>query len=381
MFRSKRAPSSNPFEGGNVPSLLFFLICLFWSAAPLRTASADWNFSGQISGWGGYYKNGGGNAGLRFLPRFTFESSLSNGLEIDGELSLNLRTRTTFSSFGELEDNTHGDLYRSWVRLSGERSEIRLGLQRINFGPARLLRSLQWFDSLDPRDPLEVTDGVWGILARTYFSNNSTLWLWGLYGNDDLKGPERFKSDESRPEYGFRCQFPVPRGEMAFTYHNRRLDREYARRHGLPRLTDGTENRYALDGTFDLGAGVWFEAALSHISIDSSDSLWTKYLTVGADYTFNIGSGLHVIGEHFIRSEEEEDFMTSALSLDYSLGILDTLTFIAFFDWQRRELSPSLSWQRTLDDWLLNVTAFYNSGERENAYSGTGILITISYNF
>ena len=73
--------------------------------------------------------------------------------------------------------------------------------------------------------------------------------------------------------------------------------------------------------------------------------------------------------------------MTSALSLDYSLGILDTLTFIAFFDWQEHELSPSLSWQRTLDDWLFNVTAFYNSGGRETDYSGTGILITISYNF
>ena len=381
MVQSKRTPSSNQFKGGNVPFLLLFLLCLLWSAAPLSSASAEWNFSGQISGWGGYYKEGGGSAGLRFLPRFTFESPLSEGLAVDGEFILNLRTRTTFSSFAELEDNTHGDLYRSWVRLSGERSEIRLGLQRINFGPARLLRSLQWFDSLDPRDPLEVTEGVWAILARTYFQNNSSLWLWGLYGNDDLKGLERFTSDEHRPEYGLRYQFPVAKGEMAFTWHTRRLDREFARRHGLPRLTDGRENRWALDGTFDLGPGVWFEAAASHISIDSSDSLWTKYLTVGADYTFNIGSGLHVIGEHFIRSEEEEDFMTSALSLDYSLGILDTLTFIAFFDWQEHELSPSLSWQRTLDDWLFNVTAFYNSGGRETDYSGTGILLTISYNF
>ena len=347
----------------------------------MSAASADWKFSGQISGWGGYYTNGDGHAGLRFLPQFTFESPLGNGLTLDGEFSFNLRTSTAFHSFGELEDNSHGDLYRFWVRLSGERSEIRLGLQRINFGPARLLRSLQWFDSLDPRDPLEVTDGVWGILARQYFPNNSTLWLWGLYGNDGLKGLEQYASDENRPEYGLRWQFPVHRGEIAFTYHNRRLDREYARSHGLPSITDGTENRYALDGVFDLGIGVWFEAAASNISTDSSDSLWTKYLTVGADYTFDIGSGLHVIGEHFIRSEEEENFMTTALSLDYSLGILDTVTFIAFFDWQNREFSPSLSWQRTWDDWLLNATAFYNGNDREGRFSGTGFRVMLSYNF
>ena len=60
---------------------------------------------------------------------------------------------------------------------------IEPGLQKINFGSATMLRPLMWFDQVDPRDPLQLTDGVWGVLGRYYFLNNANIWLWGLYGN------------------------------------------------------------------------------------------------------------------------------------------------------------------------------------------------------
>ncbi len=377
----KEFPFSKKITLSGKEALLLFLFVLFSLQAAGRGTAAEFESSGQITGWGTCNKNGSGSAGLRFLPQLSFDSPFGEGLEFGGEFSLNLSTSGTFHTWREFGDNASGKLYRSWLRVAGERFDLRFGLQRINFGPARLLRSLQWFDSLDPRDPLDVTDGVWGILARAYFPNNSTLWIWGLYGNDKLKGLEQYPSDEYRPEYGFRFQIPVPKGEMAFTYHNRRIDREWWKGRGLGVLSDAVEDRYALDGTFDLGIGLWFEAALSRIRRTSSDSLWTKYLTVGADYTLDIGTGIHVLGEHFIRDTEEETFHTTAVSIDYSLGILDTITFIGYFDWQEEEFHPNLSWQRTLDDWLLNVTAFSNGSEPGSVYSGTGILVTISYNF
>ena len=49
----------------------------------------------------------------------------------------------------------------AWLRLSTSRFEARVGLQKINFGSATLFRPLMWFDSLDPRDPLQITDGVY----------------------------------------------------------------------------------------------------------------------------------------------------------------------------------------------------------------------------
>lgn len=62
--------------------------------------------------------------------------------------------------------------FRFSGQLSGRVSELRLGLQKINFGSAQLFRPLMWFDKMDPRDPLQMTDGVWGALYRYYFRNN-----------------------------------------------------------------------------------------------------------------------------------------------------------------------------------------------------------------
>ena len=98
-----------------------------------------------------------------------------------------------------------------------------------------------WFDSMDPRDPLQLTDGVWGGLFRYYFPNNTTLWLWSLYGNDKNKGWEILPSSSSFPEIGGRVQIPIPKGEGALSYHFREAD---ASTYGLEKIA---ENRFGLD--------------------------------------------------------------------------------------------------------------------------------------
>ncbi|MDR1585772.1 MAG: hypothetical protein LBS07_06360, partial [Prevotellaceae bacterium] len=102
--------------------------------------------------------------------------------------------------------------------------EVRLGLQKINFGSAQLFRPLMWFDAIDPRDPLQMTDGVWGGLFRYYFQNNANFWLWTLYGNDEVKGWETAPSAQSLPEIGGRVQLPLKQGEVALSYHLREAD-------------------------------------------------------------------------------------------------------------------------------------------------------------
>jgi hypothetical protein len=52
------------------------------------------------------------------------------------------------------------DLYRAWVRIGSPRFEVRAGLQKITFGSGTIFRPLMWFDRIDPRDPLQVTEGV-----------------------------------------------------------------------------------------------------------------------------------------------------------------------------------------------------------------------------
>ncbi|GAI27146.1 unnamed protein product, partial [marine sediment metagenome] len=58
-----------------------------------------------------------------------------------------------------------------------------------------------WFDRIDPRDPLQLTDGVYGLLLRQYFLNNANIWVWGLYGNDDLRGWEYLPSEAKSVEF------------------------------------------------------------------------------------------------------------------------------------------------------------------------------------
>jgi len=366
------------------------MVCL---ALPLCLNSvccnaASFEHHGKIAISGGYNDNVYGQLGLRYIPEFSYTQYLNENLTLDAEFALNLFTYTTFDSFNDFGNNADASLYRSWLRLSGNMYEVRVGLQKINFGPGRILRSLKWFDQVDPLDPLKLTDGVYGILGKYYFANNSSIWVWGLYGNDDPKGLEVYRSDEYRPEFGFRYQFPVAKGEMAVTYHNRRIeDINTQKSSWMGDIQGGVENRYAIDGSFDIGIGLWFEAVFSHIDIPSLINPWTRFITIGADYTFDVGNGVHVIGEHFVKSsgsgilDQNNEESTSAISVDFSTGISDTITLIGYFDWQKDKFSPNVSWQRTYDNWLINITAFHNSSDSDTVYSGTGLRCTVTYNY
>ncbi len=369
----------------NIIILLCLIIFLGFPVGDCRAGSFE--HKGQISVWGSYSDDSKGKMGGRYIPEVSFSQSLSGETILDAELSANLYTFTSFDSSRDIEDNARAKLYRSWLRLFSPRYEARLGLQRINFGSAKILRSLRWFDQLDVRDPLQLTEGVYALLGRYYFLNNANIWGWGLYDNDDLKGLEAYKTDEDRPEFGGRFQFPVSKGEMAFTYHHRYLDKEWWRSQKGSLLSEGIENRYAVDGSFDAGIGFWFEAVAGDIKVEPHKSLWTEFLTVGADYTFDIGSGLHVLGEHFIKTtgtkifNQDETVMTSALSVDFSINVLDTVTIIGYYDWDKGKIYPNASWQRTYDNWLINLIAFSNSSSADNAYSGVGALCTVAYNY
>ena len=62
------------------------------------------------------------------------------------------------------------------------------------------------------------------------------------------------------------------------------------------------ENRYAVDGNWDIGIGLWLEASTGNIQINDNQSLWQDFSTIGADYTFKICPGLHILYEHFIET-------------------------------------------------------------------------------
>ena len=96
-----------------------------------------------------------------------------------GEISINAFGFGESPGWDDLDTTGRLKLYRGWGRFKTSRFEGRVGLQKINFGSALLLRPLRWFDSVDPRDPLQITEGVYALLVREYLPRNFTVWVWG----------------------------------------------------------------------------------------------------------------------------------------------------------------------------------------------------------
>lgn len=353
---------------------------------------------GMFAGWlmGKFEEKVNPQLGFRYIPEFGFDTTLSEKYTLDAELSLNLFGYARFSSLTDISTDGKIDPYRLWARFSSSQFEVRVGLQKINFGSAMLFRPLMWFDRLDPRDPLQLTDGVYGLLMRYYFVNNGNIWLWGLYGNEDPKGLEVVSTKKDAIEFGGRIQAPLWTGELAFTYHHRSADYSDVPLLGSY-LSDSTipENRYALDGKWDIGVGFWFEGTLIHKQIEKSFNPYQKALTVGMDYTFGWGNGLNILGEYFLFEASQEVWSSgegihyAGLSLNYPLELLDTIGLIFFYDWDNNDLYSFVNWRRTYDRWSLNVVGFWNSerfqvyptrGE-DNQFAGKGFQIMVVYNY
>jgi hypothetical protein len=342
------------------------LLSLF-PAATVSSQTLD--LKGQLSTWITLSDQGSpaGILGLRYLPTLTIDKPLSAERKLDAELSLNAYASAPAGDSHDVGASAKAKPYRLWTRFKTSRFEARVGLQKLNFGSATLLRPLMWFDSVDPRDPLQITDGVYGALLRFYLPNNATIWTWGLYGNSGLKGWETSPTQTKTPEYGGRVEIPVPRGQFAFTTHHRRADVSGGLTGNLdPASLVTPENRYALDGKWDLGIGLWFESMVSHQSQPDLVRPDQRALDIGADYTFGVGNGLHVLGEFFQLEASHgifgqgEGATLSAASIRYPVGLLDAVSGIVYLDSVRHDAYRFVSWQRSYDRWQFYVMGFWN---------------------
>ncbi len=248
-------------------SILFILLYQFTQfpsagQEPAGSVTDTFNFGGQLSLWANYNRASALPVitGVRYIPAINYGINLDRENMLDFEASANLTGAFSFNPFDKAAAEARLNPYRFWVRYSTDQFELRLGLQKINFGSASMLRPLMWFDQMDPRDPLQLTDGVWGLLARYYFLNNANVWVWGLYGNHDPRGWESVPSNNRIPEFGGRLQVPVPKGEAAFSYHHRTADNSE-----MLMFNDFyekiPEDSFGLDAKWDLVTGLWIEGS------------------------------------------------------------------------------------------------------------------------
>ncbi len=380
-------------------TLLQILVLLVWLPEIYLKAQEEAmkpRFSGQVIGWSNLNieKPVRDQFGIRYIPSLSGGFALNHNWRLDAEASFNAYASSLVEN-GDWENDANLKAYRLWLRLSNDQFELRAGLQKINFGSATMLRPLMWFDRIDPRDPLQLTDGVYAVLARYYFLNNANVWLWFLYGNENPKGWELLSTSTNRPEYGGRVQLPVPTGEAALSYHHRKVGPDSldfsGTREGYTLLS---EDRIGIDSKLDIGPGVWFEEVVKHRLKNHLFPEWENYLTLGIDYTFGIGNGLTTTFEQFVlssskaREVEAQSTTFSALNLNYPLGMIDRIAAIFYFNWGDNTFYRFLSWQRTYDNLSLYLMAYWNPEKIEiyrnlegnNLYSGKGLQLMIVFN-
>lgn len=374
--------------------LLVFLSCLNSAGQEVQT---QFGFKGQLSTWGHLNTNNPYPVylGGRYIPQANYEIQTENNGLFDFEASANIYGQAGVHFFDSTSTNGKIDAYRIWGRYSTEQLELRLGLQKIDFGTATMMRALRWFDQVDPRDPLRLTEGVWAGLGRYYFLNNVNIWFWGLYGNKNPKGMEAIKTNSSIPELGGRIQFPVPKGEAGLSYHRRVADsRNFSE--FIPEYEKIDENRIGIDAKWDMVVGLWLEAAWTTKNKNLGMFTNQEIMTFGTDYTFGVGSGLNVTLEHMLFSFDEKAFRFqnttnfTGLAANYPIGMFDNIQAIFYYDWDNNSMYNFINWFRQFDKTTLYVMGYWNPKEAaiptmgidtgENLFGGIGIQVMYVFN-
>lgn len=392
-------PAASRYDGAvtcslRTPHLRIAAVAALLAALAAPAAGREMPWRGSLALWAGGddREPAAATLGARYVPELYLSLPVRSGAAIDLDVGGETWRRWCVRGAGDGDIAGESRLYRAWLRVAGDRAEARLGLQHIAFGPAVLLRPHMWFDSVDARDPLARTEGVTGLLLRAWFAESANLWLWGLLGNDAPKGWERVPTVDDEPEVGGRLQVPFLGGELAASAHRRLVD--WARLElppWLPPARCEPEQRYGVDGRWDAGIGFWLEGVLQRQHGDLAPARWRRFATLGADYTLGIGDGLTVLAEHFAAGQDDEALggrpatRVSALSLRYPLGLMDTIQFMVFRDWEAAEGYHYFRWERRGDRWRLDLSAWANpeggsllpgAGE---ALPGLGGRITVVY--
>lgn len=369
------------------------LLCIALNLPPI-IGSAQFDLEGQVSWLTNYSPDNDPSlfTGLRYIPKATFVLPIDSLRKIDFEASLNLSGTSFIHPFDSIIGNFDINLYRVWIRYVAKQFELRAGLQKIDFGSASILRPLQWFNQIDPRDPLQITNGVFGVLGRYYFLNNANIWMWGLIGNKKARGYDFLESNQWLPEVGTRIQLPVPRGEVALSYHYRTADsRDLI---GLPNYEILPENRLGVDGKWDVGVGLWMEYTYVYRSKYFGPLTSNNLITLGTDYTFPIGSGLNLVAEHMILTSGHSAFEVeianhiSAIMINYPIGFFDRISFLTSYNWNAEAATIFLNYEHQFKHITTNFMVYYNPysndilpvSDQTNNFGGPGIRLLLVYN-
>ena len=286
---------------------------------------------------------------LGYIPTLSIFRNLSNERLIDIEWAHKINR--VYSDQALL--SSYDKPYRWWVRYSTDKLEARLGLQKIAFGPAQILRPTSWFDTIDPRDPTGQTDGVEAFRLKYFPNNFLSLWTWVMD-----TGSEKYS-------YGVRTELSGNSGDWGLTLHQDK--NEIINQIGLlPILMSSAHSRIAIDYRYDGLIGFWFEGA----SLFSNNDLY-NLATIGADYTLPIYNGVLIMAETMkINGGPKNSIIFgpiininetySVLMASMPIGLLHQIMAIAQLDWERSQSNFYLRWGITYDRFSFNFSLSEN---------------------
>ncbi len=304
-------------------------------------------------------------AGVKLLPEFSSQWKLSKILELQSETALYLTAGADISDSTETFQDIN--LYRAWLRFGSAQTGLRIGKQKISFGSARILRPLQWFDELDPLDKSEYTDGVWAMQFSHTRLNNSSLSIW-VKAN-----PFSYRLSEEH-DYGGRVQIVNPAGETAVSVDAKRS------------LAERNSYKLGFDHRWDGIFGAWIEAGVSRQGLKENSVKYSTAITLGADYTLPVGSGLALCLENELLHEgtaEPEMLHYSndlvAVLASYPLGILDSITLLTIYEAGHNTNSGQLVWRRAYDKLSWDLGLEFDSGFSKGMFRNPTFSLKIDY--
>lgn len=356
--------------------LLFFLLFLYALLWGYSAIAMEWSVQGEATVTAGHLEEQEQVDWLvRYLPEIKMSDEEGEQWFWDAALAAYLYTLDNSQTGREQS----AELFRAWARLYNDEAEIRVGLQELSFGPASFLRTLQWFDTKKPLDPTSFTKGVKGALLRISTEENSSFWLWSLYGNDDLYAATTYLSDSEKPEFGGRAQFSGDMAEWAVTLHHRKVE--------LLNQDSAVENRLGVDLKLNLEYnGLWLESMLIQREADAPWFNHERQITLGIDYTLSIGEGGVVLTlERLLKEAKTEatDYGAMAtntvLKVETPQGLLDSLS-LTLLNTQIPETNRvQFDWMRTYDDFLWNLSLFQFKPMDASAKYGVGLLFQYNH--
>ena len=267
--------------------------------------------------------------------------------QLDYELSADANQGDGPSVQSRLRQETKIDFFRAWLRLDNGEFKLRGGRQKILFGAGAIYRPLGFFDTRDVTGVFPQTRGVDGIRS-TWFPSPSSLiegWLLPARKGDALLVGLRGEALIGEVEAGLVVQYH-PQSEL-----NDLVDFEQ----------EMVQLGYHLKGEKEVG--FWNE---SRLDIEMQTSL--RFDTVlGADYTFNIGEGLHVLLEYFLTTRQKGFTLTDpkgqrtiqqiGFSMDQPVGIDIRWQIFSLFDLRDKsfQMIPQIEYSIT-ESWFLYLT-------------------------